>query len=763
MKKDNSAPYLRQVFLRMLLIRLFIPLMVLELIGIMGTGYLGEKSLENHQKQVAQTISRIVDYHLDHGGRILDAIARVADTAGTENLDTFIKGTWEAYCYFETIYCLNKDNKITLMMPSDPRYTGLDMSYLPDIREIGKKNNIIISRPFISLSTGYPTVYLVRSLNCGGAVIGELNLNLFQKEIMDIKGYDFVFIMDQTGMLIAHPSPDLVKQQTNMSNLGIFSRMLGGKSNAIYSYNGNKVIASAVRVEKTGWIIVDQVSVYVFFSSYVLSFVTALLALLLIWLTLVWNLEKQLKRYVITPLEELTRRTHMLTVGTYSELNTLSSVPTSFVELNKLLVDFQSMSNNLQLRENELRESEDRYRGLVDRLPIGIFRVTLTGEILDINPMIAFILAYPIEELMEANIIKFLNKSLIKNELEQFIIENVCNLSDFETQIKRYDGIIIWVQIDSHIVYNQRGNEQFFEGTIQDITERKQTEAKIKEQQQLLFKAEKEQREVLEKSLVMKDEFISLISHEFKTPLNVIYSAIQLIEYVYFDKIPERVQELIGNIKQNTFRQLRLSNNLLDITRINSGHIKLNMKNVDIVFLSKVITESVELYAKQKDIQISFKSNVESKIISMDEEKFERIMLNLLSNAMKFTESGGKIIVLLHENKRCNFVQIKVTDTGIGIPKDKQEIIFEKFGQVDNNLSRQAEGTGIGLSLVKLLVDVLGGTIEVESELGEGSTFIITLPVKREEIESEIETEVRMDIDNRLVTEIKVQFSDIYF
>jgi len=763
MKKDNSAPYLRQVFLRMLLIRLFIPLMVLELIGIMGTGYLGEKSLENHQKQVAQTISRIVDYHLDHGGRILDAIARVADTAGTENLDTFIKGTWEAYCYFETIYCLNKDNKITLMMPSDPRYTGLDMSYLPDIREIGKKNNIIISRPFISLSTGYPTVYLVRSLNCGGAVIGELNLNLFQKEIMDIKGYDFVFIMDQTGMLIAHPSPDLVKQQTNMSNLGIFSRMLGGKSNAIYSYNGNKVIASAVRVEKTGWIIVDQVSVYVFFSSYVLSFVTALLALLLIWLTLVWNLEKQLKRYVITPLEELTRRTHMLTVGTYSELNTLSSVPTSFVELNKLLVDFQSMSNNLQLRENELRESEDRYRGLVDRLPIGIFRVTLTGEILDINPMIAFILAYPIEELMEANIIKFLNKSLIKNELEQFIIENVCNLSDFETQIKRYDGIIIWVQIDSHIVYNQRGNEQFFEGTIQDITERKQTEAKIKEQQQLLFKAEKEQREVLEKSLVMKDEFISLISHEFKTPLNVIYSAIQLIEYVYFDKIPERVQELIGNIKQNTFRQLRLSNNLLDITRINSGHIKLNMKNVDIVFLSKVITESVELYAKQKDIQISFKSNVESKIISMDEEKFERIMLNLLSNAMKFTESGGKIIVLLHENKRCNFVQIKVTDTGIGIPKDKQEIIFEKFGQVDNNLSRQAEGTGIGLSLVKLLVDVLGGTIEVESELGEGSTFIITLPVKREEIESEIETEVLMDIDNRLVTEIKVQFSDIYF
>lgn len=130
---------------------------------------------------------------------------------------------------------------------------------------------------------------------------------------------------------------------------------------------------------------------------------------------------------------------------------------------------------------------------------------------------------------------------------------------------------------------------------------------------------------------------------------------------------------------------------------------------------------------------------------------------------MKFTEDGGQITVLLEENKKSNFVQIKVIDTGIGIPKEKQEIIFEKFGQVDNNLSRQAEGTGIGLSLVKLLVGVLGGTIEVKSELGQGSTFIITLPAKEEKIENESETEVRLDIDNRLVTEIKVQFSDIYF
>lgn len=763
MKKANNEFYLRQVLLRILHFRLFIPLMFVVLIAIVGIGILGEKNLEKHQNQVVESISHIVDYHLDHGEGILDSIAQVSEKSGAESLQIFIKSTWEAYGYFETIYCLDKDNKITLMTPSDPRYTGLDMSNLPDFKGKVEDKKIIFSHPFISIRTGYPTVYLVRPLSNGGAVIGELNLNLFQKEIVNIKGNDFVFIMDQTGMLIAHPSSDLVKQQTNVSNLGVLDRILRGKANAMYSYNGNKVISSAIPIKRTGWIVVDQVPLYSFFSSYAYALITSLVAMSAIWLALILSLRKQLQRYVSKPLEELTNRTHMLTIGNYSDHDILSSVPTSFVELNKLLVDFQYMSDNLRLRENALRESEIRYRGLVDRLPIGIFRVTLIGEILDINPMLAFILAYTQEELIKANIIDILSNSLINSELKQFALENVCNLNCYETQIKRHDGESIWVQIDSHIVYDYNGKEQFFEGTVQDITERKRTEAKIKEQQQLLFIAEKEQREVLEKSLLMKDEFISLISHEFKTPLNVIYSAIQLMECVYFDKLPERVKELIGSIKQNIFRQLRLTNNLLDISRMNSGFIKLNMKNIDIVFLCREITESVELYAKQKNVEMSFMSNVESKIISIDEEKFERIILNLLSNAMKFTESGGHITVSLDENEELNLMQIKVSDSGIGIPKEKQEIIFEKFGQVDNNLSRQAEGTGIGLSLVKLFVNVLGGKIKVESEVGKGSTFIVTLPMKEELEESETEVEVCLDIDNRLITEIKVQLSDIYF
>lgn len=301
--------------------------------------------------------------------------------------------------------------------------------------------------------------------------------------------------------------------------------------------------------------------------------------------------------------------------------------------------------------------------------------------------------------------------------------------------------------------------------TVADAIERelllrKQTR-QINKQQELLYKSEKKQRELLEKDLIRKDEFITLITHEFKTPINVIYSAIQLIEQVYINKTPQPVVNLIGSIKRNAFRQLRLVNNLLDITRLNSKQFKLNLKNVDIVFLTKLITESIRVYPDQKKIYLDFKTNVSSKNTAIDDEKYERIILNLLSNAIKFTPEGGNITVEIKENKKNKTVAIAVSDTGIGISKDKHKLIFERFGQVENNLSRQAEGSGIGLALVKSLVVILDGKIEVNSELGIGSTFTITLPIK-EDIACE-ENKVFISSDNRLINAINVEFSDIYF
>jgi signal transduction histidine kinase len=263
----------------------------------------------------------------------------------------------------------------------------------------------------------------------------------------------------------------------------------------------------------------------------------------------------------------------------------------------------------------------------------------------------------------------------------------------------------------------------------------------------------------LEKALEMKDEFLSLVSHEFRTPLNVISSAIQALSYIYGSELPYKAKQYLSMIRQNTFRQLRLVNNLLDITRVNAGRIKVSKKNIDIVFLTKAIVESVYTYAAQKTIDIKFITLFEEKVIGIDEEKYERILLNLLSNAIKFTPEGKSITVTLSSIE--NQISVEVKDNGIGIPANKLDIIFERFGQVDSSLSRQAEGTGIGLSLVKKFTEALEGSISVKSETGKGSTFTILLPSETI-IEENSKKEAGDLLDNRLVQTTRVEFSDIY-
>ncbi|HWQ79711.1 MAG TPA: ATP-binding protein, partial [Anaerovoracaceae bacterium] len=169
----------------------------------------------------------------------------------------------------------------------------------------------------------------------------------------------------------------------------------------------------------------------------------------------------------------------------------------------------------------------------------------------------------------------------------------------------------------------------------------------------------------------------------------------------------------------------------------------------------------------QRGVQINFQSDIKKKIISIDEEKVERILLNLLSNALKFTPRNKQIHVKVFAKRfrKKNMVCISIRDEGIGIPKDKQASIFERFGQANSNRSRPCEGTGIGLYLVKLLVNAMDGMITLESEEETGSNFTVMLPVNKQSPESPLSNK---DLesgcnDSRLINELAIQFSDIYY
>lgn len=291
---------------------------------------------------------------------------------------------------------------------------------------------------------------------------------------------------------------------------------------------------------------------------------------------------------------------------------------------------------------------------------------------------------------------------------------------------------------------------------LRDITSEKKVES-LQEDIEKNLKLLNESREF--NNLIMN--FFTNMSHELKTPVNVIYSAVQTVN-IYFGNYNleniEKCKLYFKTMKQNCLRLIRIINNFLDVTKLNSdsGFIRIKKRNGNIVNIIEEITQSVASYVNDKDITLIFDTNVEEKIMGFDHDMMERIMLNLISNALKYSHSKGNIYVEFIDKQTS--VNVKVRDEGDGIPKDKLNFIFERFGKVDNTLSRKCEGTGIGLYLVKSFVEMHGGKISVSSVEGQGSEFIIELPVeliKNEEEEDKILFKTNIE-------KIQIEFSDIY-
>lgn len=260
----------------------------------------------------------------------------------------------------------------------------------------------------------------------------------------------------------------------------------------------------------------------------------------------------------------------------------------------------------------------------------------------------------------------------------------------------------------------------------------------------------------------IKTEFIANMSHELRTPLNIIFSTVQLFDVVLSKSEAvdmDKLNSYISSLKQNCYRLIRLVNNLIDITRIDSGSMQLDLKNKNIVEVTEDIIQATADYLESMDRTVVFDTDQEEKVMAFDLEKLERILLNLISNATKVTNPGDTITVNLYD--KDNHVIISVKDTGVGIPKEKLPLLFERFKQVDSLLNRSHEGSGIGLTIVKALVELHKGTIEVKSKYKEGTEFIIALPA--EIIPEENETEFCQDCSKEAyVQNINIEFSDIY-
>lgn len=428
---------------------------------------------------------------------------------------------------------------------------------------------------------------------------------------------------------------------------------------------------------------------------------------------------------------------------------------------NQLIISAFDVTKN---KETELKliKSEKQYHQLVEFSPDAVF-VKHEGKILLSNAAgIKLLGASSLNEVIGKQPEDFFEGGCL-NDLcifKETVQDNIAGSDEYpfieRKLIRKSDQNTIYIETSpTSCLYNGINATMLF---CRDISERRRMDEFIKNAE--------ETRRLLDEAVEydkLKTEFFSNISHELRTPINVILGIIQLSEYYYKNNLVEDNIEKMAKyneiMKQNCYRLVRLVNNLIDITKIDSGYLPICLKNCDIVSYVEDITLSVKDYIESKGINLVFDTDVEEKVLAYDSDKIERIILNLISNAIKYTQQRGSIFVNI--NDQGDSIVISVRDTGIGIPEDKQKLVFERFVQVDKSLSRNREGSGIGLSLVKSLTQMHGGEVWLKSTYGAGSEFFVKLPVRLVDDDGKADNSANL-ISNEKIEKIKIEFSDIY-
>ena len=409
-----------------------------------------------------------------------------------------------------------------------------------------------------------------------------------------------------------------------------------------------------------------------------------------------------------------------------------------------MLIKNYRLSQELKLENQKRKESEEELSLYLDVSVDLKATLNIHGCIIKANDSWEKVLGWSKAEIKamhysdlihpdDISILEYLyDSNYIVEEIKYLTIRLLCK-----------DNTYKWIELSLKYVKDKN----VFMSTGIDVTSRKEVEVEKKKLEEAIH---------LES---IRNEFFGNISHEFKTPLNIILGIVQLIDKnIELDNITkENLIRHVDIMKQNSYRLLRLVNNLIDISRIDIGYYNLQPSNYNIVKVVEDITLSIAEYVKHKKINLIFNTDVEEITLACDPDKIERVILNLLSNAIKYTDDNGDIYVSL--NKVNEDVVVSVKDSGVGIPNDKLELIFDRFGQANDILSRRCEGSGIGLSIVKSIVEMHGGKIEVFSEIGKGSEFVFNIPIKILEEENVILT---CDNKDYHVEKCNIEFSDIY-
>ncbi len=450
---------------------------------------------------------------------------------------------------------------------------------------------------------------------------------------------------------------------------------------------------------------------------------------------------KKLKHLYIIMLTALGDAEH-ITTGFKAGVDDYISKPFSAAELRARIgvgtriCAFQSYLNN------KAKQARADFKSIFDNAGEGIYQITENGRLIIANSSLADIYGYDTPGAM-MEISNIADRRYLKpgrfTEFKQAIEIND-EISNFESEIQRKDGTTAWIAESGRVVRNKQGNILHYEVFVKDMTLRVNAEQELKKlNADLKNRVAERTAELTEAKIAaentskVKSEFLSNMSHELRTPLNAILGFSQVLEKQYFGKLNEKQENYVQEILDAGDHLLNLINDILDLSKVESGKMKMNISEV---FIKELIDNSTvmvkeKLHKHGINLEIEISDELDCLKIKADETKLKQIMFNLLSNAAKFTPDGGKIKVVAEIIPEPDpLIKISIKDTGIGISQENLDTIFKTFYQLESTLKTSANGTGLGLPLSRKLVEMHDGKIWAESPgHGKGSTFVFILPL----------------------------------
>ena len=376
--------------------------------------------------------------------------------------------------------------------------------------------------------------------------------------------------------------------------------------------------------------------------------------------------------------------------------------------------------------ERRAVESETRYQQIVELAEEGIWVIDNESKTTYVNQAMTRMLGYTEAEMLGRPIFDFIYEADYQTAKYNVEARKQGTGEKHEFKLKAKNGNPVWTYMSTSPVLDENGKMLWSCSLVYDITERKQADEQLRESSGRISLANAE----LARATRLKDEFLASMSHELRTPLNAILGLSEALQEEVYGSLTERQRKSLAMIEQSGEHLLELITEILDLSKIESGKMELQIAPVSLENLCESSLAFVKQQAHQKNIKLTSKIDKELGDVKLDERRIRQILVNLLSNAVKFTPEGGEVLVEVDADLDGEKVQFIVSDTGIGIAPEDIDKLFKPFVQLDSSLSRRYAGTGLGLALVRRIAELHGGGISLESEEGKGSRFIVTLPWK---------------------------------